>query len=284
MPAIEKPPIMRGSPQEQINSLRDYLFRMVGGLEDVINAASSEQASAVVVTNKDGTKSFIKGKDASGTLEAVRKNAQELKALIVKSAKDLTEGYEAGDAAVSAYADRKTETYDSRYVAQSTFGAFTETIGSVITTTAQGVVESYGYGAALQSIQADIDLIQDYYTTIDGEIRRGIVEDPDTGNYVLGIAISQNLQFSGECGPTDPNNPGDGYIYYYLNSGQTFGLYTSTGWQFWIDGHKKAWLSSVDGILHVANVQVEQTLQIGSAWQITASADGSRFEIRHIGV
>ena len=282
MSFIEKPPILSGTEREQLKALRDYLFRMAGSLEDAAAAAGSAN-TASLITRPDGTKVFKTDADAAATAEAVRKNAQELKALILKTANGLGDEIRAGDAAVSAYADRKTETYDSRYVAQSAFGTFQENIGSVIDATARGVVESYGYGASIRSIQTDIGLIQDYYTAIDGEIRRGIVEDPDTGDYVTGIAISQNLQFSGECGPTDTNNPGDGYTYYYLNSGQTFGLYTSTGWQFWIDGHKKGWFSSVDGILHVANVQVEQALQIGSAWKITASADGSRFEIRHVG-
>jgi hypothetical protein len=100
---------------------------------------------------------------------------------------------------------------------------------------------------------------------------------------VTGIAISQNLRFAGECGPSDQHNPGDGYTYYYLESGQTFGLYTSTGWQFWIDGYKKGWFNSVDGMLHVANIIVEVSMQIGDSWQIKAAPDGSEFEILYVG-
>ena len=109
------------------------------------------------------------------------------------------------------------------------------------------------------------------------------MEDPETGEYVTGIAIAQALKFSGECGPSDARNPGDGYTYYYMNSGQTFGLYTSVGWQFWIDGYKKGWYNSQDGMLHVANVLVEQVLQIGSSWQVKSSADGSELEFLYVG-
>lgn len=281
MAFTEKPPMLSGTTQQQVNALRDYLFRMASSLETAA-AAPAESSAVTLVTRKDGTKVYEKGGDGA-TADAVRKNAQELRSLIIKTANGLGEDIAAGDAAVSAYADRKTETYDSRYVAQSDYGSFTENIGATITATARGVVDSYGYTASISSLQADLGLMQDYFTAVNGEIRRGIVEDPDTHEYVTGIAISQNLRFSGECGPADANNPKDGYTYYYLNSGQTFGLYTSTGWQFWIDGYKKGWFSSVDGVLHVANVQVEQSLQIGSKWQITASADGSRFEIQHIG-
>ena len=63
----------------------------------------------------------------------------------------------------------------------------------------------------------------------------------------------------------------DGADYYQLSSGQTFGLYTSTGWQFWINGWKKGWYDSVDGMLHIANVAVENALQLGGQWQLVNS-------------
>ena len=190
---------------------------------------------------------------------------------------------ESGDRAVMEYVDSKTEVYNGLYVAQSEFGTFQENVTNMIETTAKGVVESYDYSSGIKSLQDSIDLLQSYYTSINGEIRRGIVEDPETGEYVTGIAIAQSLKFSGECGPSDARNPGDGYTYYYMNSGQTFGLYTSVGWQFWIDGYKKGWYNSQDGMLHVANVLIEQILQIGGNWQIKSSNDGSEIELLYVG-
>ena len=191
----------------------------------------------------------------------------------------------AGDQAVRSYVDSKTEEYNSLYVARSEYGTFTESINSRIETTARGVLEGYNYGSAIQSMQDSINLIQGYFTNITGEIRRGIVQDPSTGDYVTGIAISQNLQFSGECGGDDPNNPGDGYTYYYLTSNQTFGLYTSTGWQFWIDGYKKGWFDSADGMLHVATIYVEEKIVHSGYWE-TKNSDINgyhMFEISYIG-
>lgn len=190
-----------------------------------------------------------------------------------------------GDQAVRNYVDSKTEEYNSLYVAKSEYGTFTESINSRIETTARGVLEGYNYGSAIQSMQNSINLIQAYFTNITGEIRRGIVQDPSTGDYVTGIAISQNLQFSGECGGDDPNNPGDGYTYYYLTSNQTFGLYTSTGWQFWIDGYKKGWFDSSDGMLHVATIYVEEKIVHSGYWE-TKNSDINgyhMFEISYIG-
>lgn len=272
MSFTEKPPMLRGSPQEQINAIRDYLFRMVGSLDEAISANSTGSVGRQI-TRADGTKIYLPiGKDEDA-IEAVRKNAQELRSLIIKSANDVKE-----------YADSKVEEYDARYVAESEYGAFTENINTLIESSARGVVESYNYGASIQSMQDSIGLIQNYFTNVNGEIRRGIIEDPDTGEYVTGIAISQSLQFSGECGPGDSNNPGDGYTYYYLTQGQTFGLYTSTGWQFWIDGHKTGWFDSLDGMLHVANIVVEDTLNFGGHWRMRATGSaGRQFELFFLG-
>lgn len=190
-----------------------------------------------------------------------------------------------GDNTVIRYVDSKSEEYNSLYVARSEYGTFTETINNRIETGARGVVESYNYGSAIESLQADIDLVQAYFTNVSGEIRRGIVLDPTTNQYVTGIAISQNLRFSGECGPSDANNPGDGYTYYYLTSGQTFGLYTSTGWQFWIDGYKRGYFNSEDGMLHVTVIYVEEKIVHGGDWETKTSRSGSRkiFELTCIG-
>lgn len=181
------------------------------------------------------------------------------------------------------YCDSKTDYYNSLYVAASEYGTFTQQIATQIETTAKGVVDSYNFSEQIQSTQDSIALVQDYFTRINGEIRRGIVEDPSTGEYVTGIAISQNLQFTGECGPDDANNPGDGFTYYYLSERQTFGLYTATGWQFWIDGYRRGYFSSLDNMLHVANIVVESVAQIGDSWQLKVSSDGSEFEILYVG-
>ena len=275
---MEKPPILQGGEQQQINAIRDYLFRMAGSLETVIGAAGNGSESKISIL-KDGRQvvSASEGSE-SQTIESLRRNAQELQALIIKHARELGTEIVTGDSEVRQYADRKEEFYNRTYLAISDFGSFQENLSTLIESTAGQVVESYGYDSLISANQSNITTMQQYLTTIDGEIKRGIVLDPSTNTYVTGIAISQNLNFYAECGPSDPNHPaGDNYTYYYLTEGQTFGLYTSTGWQFWIDGYKKGWFSSTDGMLHVANIVVENTLQISDAWQIKVSNDAMEF-------
>lgn len=293
MPFAEKPPIMTGNTKDDLGKLRDYLFRMAASLNEAANAPSAINAGTIIGYSKKGEAVTKNGKEASSDIEAVRKNANELKALIIKSAKGLQIQLDAmpdepnvkawiseGDSYVQEYCDNRLEELDSYYLAKSEFGTFEETINSRIEATARGVVESYDYAASITSLQSGIDLLQNYYEAINGEIRRGLVLDPDTQAYVVGIVISQAVEFSAEVGRTDPNNPGDGNTYYYVAPNQTFGIYTSTGWQFWINGVKRGWFSSQDSMLHVSNIVVEDKLQLGADWEISTL---NGFGLRYIG-
>jgi len=256
---FDLPPILSGSSTEKLTALRNYLVRLADGL----NRLENKTVEQTVSVNKEGERSSLSGKGASGDIEAVQKNAAALRQLIIKTGDRLTQDIEKSEQSSMHYADGKIDALSRTYLAKSEFGTFTENIESQIANTAKGVVESYDYESRIISNQENLELLQYYMSSIDGQIRRGIVTDPETGLEVTGIAISQNLQFTGAVVRGE-----DGSDYYQLSSGQTFGLYTSTGWQFWINGWKKGWYDSVDGMLHISNVAVENTLQLGGQWQI----------------
>jgi hypothetical protein len=230
----ELPPMPQGTAEQQLAALRDYLVRLSQSLDQVTDAAVQRQTGQIV------------SRAQTQNLQAVRESAEVLKALIVKNADRVTE-----------YADRKIEEYDARYVAQSDFGSYYRDIETMVETTARGTVESYRYADAIRALDV-------YMTELNGQIRRGVMEDPDTQELHLGIAISENLVFTGQTVTAD------GMVYYRLSPGQTLGLYTSTGWQFWINGYKRGWFSSEDSMLHVSNIVVEDCLQLG-LWQISPS-------------
>lgn len=256
---FDLPPILSGSSSEKLTALRNYLVR----LAQELNNAENQPVQQTVKVSADGKREFASGENASGDIEAVQKNAAALRQLIIKTGDKLTEDIEKSEQSSMHYADGQIDALSHTYLAKSEFGSFTENIESQIASTAKGVVESYDYESRIMSNQENLELLQYYVSSMDGQIRRGIVTDPETGLEVTGIAISQNLQFTGAIVRGE-----DGADYYQLSSGQTFGLYTSTGWQFWINGWKKGWYDSVDGMLHIANVAVESTLQLGGQWQL----------------
>lgn len=229
----ELPPQPQGTAEQQLAELRDYLVRLAQSLDEVSDAAVQRQTARII------------DRAQAQDLKAVRESAAVLKALIVKNAARVTE-----------YADRKIEEYDARYVAQSDFGSYYQRIESQVESTARGTVESFHYADAIEALDSSV-------SELNGQIRRGVMEDPDTHELHLGIAVSESLSFTGQ------SMTEDGLVYYRLSPGQTLGLYTSSGWQFWINGCRRGWFSSEDSMLHISNLVAEDCLQLGGLWRIT---------------
>lgn len=262
--------MLRGSTEQQLRQLRDYLVRMARSLDSAESARSAAAGQARTV--RAGAAS---GSQTDQTTEkAIRETAARLKALIVKTAEDLGTQLSGEVSGVYAQIDRVESSMSSIYLARSDFGAYTETVQNTIEQTAKRTVESYDYQAQIDAVNTQYGDLDSYVTAIQGEIRRGIITDPETGEEQMGIAISENLSFTGV---TRTEN---GQVYYELSPGQTLGLYTAKGWQFWINGSKKGWFDSTDGMLHTVNMVVEGAMQMGADWQISTSGG---FGVRFIG-
>ncbi len=251
----EYPPILTGDALQQIAALRDYLVRQTRGREQEITEAAAKEIRTVLQRSSGDGGAKTPGTD-------IRQEAAALKALIIKTA----------DVVESHVEEVRTELHED-YLALSDFGTYRETVDRQIVDTARGTVESYGYGEQIQAAEGQIGGLQEAMTELNGQIRRGLITDPETSETVIGIAISQELRFTGTTVTRD------GVTYYELSPGQTLGLYTSTGWQFWINGSKRGWFDSTDGMLHVSQILVESRLQLGENWLVTTTGG---FGIRKI--
>ena len=252
----ELPPILNGNALQQLAALRDYLVRIAQDSEsEIMEAVAANPKSvreAVVQGGGDGTGGF-----GTGTAEDAAKRAAALRALIIKTAE---ESWDRDNVLTESVGDLSYEMRQS-YLARSEFGEYQQEVLLLIEATARQIVESYGYLEMIQATDAELgemgDTLAQYQTEIWGQIRRGFLEDPETHQTVLGIAISQQLQFTGQE-MTD-----GGWVYYELSPGQTLGLYTSTGWQFWVNGRKVGWFDSSDGMLHTVSQVVEEEIRMG---------------------
>lgn len=122
------------------------------------------------------------------------------------------------------------------------------------------IEETYSYAMELNSENIA------FQKTIDSFIRRGYLNDPGSGDPIFGIAVGQNLSFTASEITAD-----DGLTYYELDPTRNrLGLYTATGWQFWIDGAKIGWFDSDERQLHVPEMIVDNMLNLGGGWSITA--------------
>lgn len=243
--SYELPPQALGGAEEQLAALRDYLVRLAQELDRAEHGRLSETQSAARGAREQ-------------TAAAIREQASSLKALIVKNADE-----------IAARSDERFDSLSSSYVAISDFGSYYEQIDTQVRQTARETLESYHFAASIEALESSL-------SELSGQIRRGVMEDPLTHEMHLGIAVSERLSFAGTY--TDPDT---GAVYERLSAGQTLGLYTALGWQFWIGGQKKGWFSSQDDMLHVANLVVEERLQLGADWLVTA---GGGFGLRCTGV
>lgn len=247
MAPLLKPPMLTGNQQADMQAIRDYLFRLAGSLEAVTaapTAAVSVSGSSQAVDKK--------------TEKDIQKAADDLRSLIIKTADNIT-----------GYVNRKNNEYYSNFVANSVFGQYAETVDE--------------HGDILDSQHTWIEQINSdlatYQRQVDGQIHRGFITDPDNnGSKVLGIAIAQNLSIDATQTATDGTHT------YYKIETQNFGLYTASGWQFWINGRKAGWFdANGDGILHVRKVVAEDFFQISGKWQMKVKDAGAELEFVYIG-
>lgn len=257
----EYPPILQGSEQEQLRTLRDYLVRMARSLE-----AAQQAQAAPTPAGAAAAQTAREKRTEEDRLAALRRNAARLRALIVKTAGD-------ADTLASEIGSLRHD-MESDYLARSDFGTYMEQAQASFQATARGVVESYDFAALIEAVSDRTEELDLYLTTLRGEIRRGLITDPETGETVLGIAVAENLQFTGAV------HEEDGLTYYELSPGQTLGLYTSTGWQFWVNGSKRGWFDSRDGRMHVISEVIEDHLQLGADWSLSVSGG---FGIKYVG-
>lgn len=258
------PPILSGTTEQQVSQLRDYLVRIVRQLP-----TEGEIDQAIV---RSGTASGNTGYGGgSETAASDRARADELRALIIKTAND-----------VKKTADRIETTLTESYVAKSDYGDYYEQIESKVEQTARGTIEGYNFSELIEAAAAIGR--ETFLSQINGQIRRGLIVDPSTQQNVIGIVVSQNLRFLKKQDGTDDYEEYDGVKYYKVdqNEAKTVGIYTSAGWQFWAGTTRIGWFSSEDKLLHVPSMVVETKIKIGTEWEISAPPSEG-FGIRYVG-
>ena len=273
----EYPPILSGTALQQIAALRDYLVRRArdsdasvgaGALDGPKNSASvGEGLAPPADTGANRTTGGASPAPTAAHSESQIPNsalpAAALRALIVKTADR-----------VERQVELLSRSLHEDYLARSDFGDYQEQIDTLIRATARQIVESYDFTARLSAADERLGELAGALTRLRGEIRRGLIQDPETGELCFGIAIAQELRFTGQTVTED------GLVYEELAPGQTLGLYTASGWQFWINGSKRGWFDASDGQLHIRSLTAEQELRLGGDWLCTSSGG---FGIRYVG-
>lgn len=218
--------------------------------------------------------------------EELWQTSTDLRSQIIQSANNLKIDIEANAGNINDLSGQVTNIMNTYVTSDYIEGQFTSSLRQTINNDVNYIVEHYDYEEKVRGyLSGDLDTLYSFARLINGEIRRGMIFDPALGTDVLGIAISQSIQFYAEDDPDPDNRPKiiGGNPYYRIMSNQTFGFYTSYGWQFWVNGQKVGWFDSMDSkaALHVASEVVNDGIQFGSAWEISQTSNGIGF--RYIG-
>lgn len=246
------PPAPRGTTEEQLTDLRNYLFRLSGQLsaaaDSPIMTVQSNSRSGAIITPTSGTASSA----------AIKEQLVPLRELIIKTAKD-----------IKVAEDRITSVLKSEYVANSTFGEYRESAQLIQEQTAARISENYEhFSQVISSLDDDTSTM---FQKIQGQIQRGYIEI--NGQPYFGIAISDRMEFG------SGTMVQDGETYREIVGQINCGLYTATGWMFFLNNQRAGWFDSTDGLLHVEHIYIESSLRMGN-WLIST---GGKWGLRYIG-
>ena len=222
------------------------------------------------------------GADGSGKTPIVvgvvgRGDEQEEKAKQLRArAEELREDIENTATEIIQYqnnADARMATIESGYLSKSEAnGSYMQMITAKIEETARQIRESFNY----EELASSVDNLEQYYNVLSGEIRRGFIDI--NGVKTFGIVVSSRNVFSAAGGTYTPS--GETNVYYEIDTGECFGFYTATGWQFWKGKEKLGWFDTETGQLHVENINIETQLLMGE-WRLINKGDA--WGLKYIG-
>lgn len=224
---ISPPSRPQGSAAEQLERLYSYLFRMTEELNLALTGVESSGRDMLYkAVSGEGKTS---GKVPSTTAEAY----QQLKALVVKTATDVTSNI------------RKMVTEISQaYVAQSEYGTYSEYLNAIIEASAGGLAATWDSENKLVVPQSGVF---DEYTAVSKlYMKLGIVGENEDGTLEAGVVIGTDLQKVTVDGRD------------YITSQNVYSVLTSDSLSFWQNGVKKAKVSLTD--FFVEKMYVEEVV------------------------
>lgn len=168
---VQLPQLTGGSEQEQLRQMRGYLYQMAQQL----NYALGTVETNMIKTRENSSAALEKAesagqKSASGTFNSI-------KALIIKSA-DI----------VDAYYEEINRKLEGQYVAQSTFGTYTQETAQEIQENADGIQRAF---TNIQEILSNVAEVQDQILSVNAYIKTGLLYYGDDGAPVYGVEIGQ---------------------------------------------------------------------------------------------
>ena len=241
---VETPPALRGAPEQQIALMSSYLYRLAEMLNVALN--NLNEGSYTSATEVQAAKAT--GEVADTTVASYN----ELRGLI-----NNTSIY------VHSEIEKLSTELERQYVAISDdWGTFQENISNSIEATAEGVVQSYGYDAELQTLHEEAAGFSAYKIRTEGYIRQGFIDYDENNIPIVGIAIGQGL--------TSTKVTINGVEYQKIDNTASCAFYTATKVSFRINGQEVAYVSNRK--LYIGDVEITGSVVLGGKWMISTTS------------
>lgn len=242
---IETPPTMQGRPEDMLNQMRSYLFRLSENLNIALNDMSKETYTAAAEQTAAARQSGAEAKEESTDTGV---SYRELLALIVNTGE------------IADEATEKLGVLESNFRAyNSEWGQFQENIDTKIETTARETINQYNYEARLTALQQQATGFDEYMTSTEGYIRQGFIDYDENNVPIIGIAIGQGLRSSTvTIGEKE---------YEEIDRTQSCAFYTADKVSFRVNGQEVAYVSNKK--LYIGDMEITGNINIGGKWKIS---------------
>ena len=166
---FDNPPLTKGTAEQQVEAVVNYLHTMSQKLNESMNNISVQQLT------EEGQQAV---KQTKKNEQLAEDNRQKLKALIIKNANIVKNAME----------EIRAELHQDIEAVSEQFGTYQESISAELLATAQGIQQSY---EALETIVNTANGVnEEYRTRMQSFIYSGILSN---NPYTTGIAIGQNV-------------------------------------------------------------------------------------------
>lgn len=245
---VETPPALRGEADQQLRDLNSYLFRLSEMLNVALNSLNAGSFSSATELQGTRTGSTAKTQATDSTVASYN----ELRGLI-----NNTSIY------VHSEIEKLSTELERQYVAISDdWGTFQENISSSIEATAEGIVQSYGYDAEIQTLQEEAAGFSAYKISTEGYIRQGFIDYDENNIPIVGIAIGQGL--------TSTEVTINGIKYQRIDNTASCAFYTASKVSFRINGQEVAYVSNRK--LYIGDVEITGSVVLGGKWTISTTS------------
>lgn len=242
---VETPPALRGEADQQLRDMSSYLFRLSEMLNVALNSLNAGSFSSAAEVQARQSSKTVQSDDTTVA------SYNELRGLI-----NNTSIY------VHSEIERLSTELERQYVAISDdWGTFQENISSSIEATAEGIVQSYGYDAEIQTLQDEAAGFSAYKISTEGYIRQGFIDYDENNVPIVGIAIGQGL--------TSSTVTVNGVEYQKIDNTASCAFYTASKVSFRINGQEVAYVSNRK--LYIGDVEITGSVVMGGKWSISTA-------------